>query len=351
VAVQEDAGVPTSNIRQVAKAAGVSVGTVSNVLNRPGVVAAATRARVLEAIRDLEFVPNSSARSLRSGSARTLGLVVFDLSNPFFTDLARGVEDAARAAGLSVVVCSTDEDTNREAEYLDLLEEQRVRGVVVVPAGPRTDALQSLREAGIAVVRVDHRGRTDDECTVGTDDVLGGRLAGRHLVDVGHRRIAYVGGGAGVWAVNERRVGAGQVLTEAGLGEDALADLWIPALTFAYGRDAGERLLGLSPRPTAVFCANDLVALGILQIMTERGVRVPDDLAIVGYDDIEFAGAAAVPLTSVRQPRRLLGRTAANMVIEESDGSREHVHRHEVFNPELVVRASTGGGAARRTPS
>jgi LacI family transcriptional regulator len=340
--------VTTSNIRQVAKAAGVSVGTVSNVLNRPQLVAVATRDRVLSAIRELDFVPNPSARSLRSGSARTLGLVVLDLSNPFFTDLARGTEDAARHAGLSVVVCSTDEDVTRESEYLELLEEQRVRGVVVVPASDATAHLNRLREVGIAVVRVDHRNRRSDECTVGSDDVLGGRLAGRHLVEIGHCRVAYVGGGTGVWAVNERRDGVLEALHAAGLDDDALVDLWIPSLTFAHGRDAGERLLGLSPRPTAVFCANDLVALGILQIMTERGVRVPDDLAIVGYDDIDFAAAAAVPLTSVRQPRRQLGRTAAEMVIEESDPAINHVHRHEMFNPELVVRASTGGGAQRR---
>ncbi len=185
---------------------------------------------------------------------------------------------------------------------------------------------------------------TDEGCSVSVDDVLGGRLAARHLLDTGHTRIGFVGGPLTLHQVRNRLDGARQALAGAGLPAEALIGLPTERLDVAAGRDAGERFLGLGPdrRPTAVFCANDLLALGLLQTMFAAGVRVPEELAIVGYDDIEFAAAAAVPLTSVRQPARRIGRTSAELLIEESLAAPgEHTHRRVVYDPELVVRAST----------
>jgi LacI family transcriptional regulator len=333
----------SSSIRDVATKAGVSVGTVSNVLNRPAVVAPATRARVEEAIAALGFVRNESARQLRAGRSRTLGLVVLDVANPFFTDIARGVEEAVAAEGLAVVLCDSAERTDRERRYLELLEEQRVQGILITPVEGVGEQLRQLRRRGIPVVLVDRWASTRSFCSVSVDDVYGGELAATHLVGQGHTRIAFVGGPLGIKQVSDRHEGMRGVLDAAGLPESGLVRVETPALNFSSGRAAGAQIAELPSgrRPTAAFCANDLVALGVLQEMTRRQLRVPTDIAIVGYDDIDFAAAAAVPLSSVRQPRDELGRAAAELLIEETSGVRRHSHRQLVFEPDLVVRASS----------
>src|SRR5690606_10343603 len=174
---------PMVSIREVASHAGVSVGTVSNVLNRPEIVAPATRSRVLRSIHELGFVPNESARQLRRGRGRVLGLVVLDVANPFFTDVAKGVEDATAAAGMAVIFCNSDGDPARESAYLDLLEEQRVRGVLITPVDDASERLQRLRQRGILVVLLDRLARSDDLCSVSVNDVRGGELAIRNLLE------------------------------------------------------------------------------------------------------------------------------------------------------------------------
>ncbi|MEU5722430.1 LacI family DNA-binding transcriptional regulator [Micromonospora sp. NPDC047738] len=331
-----------ANIKEVARHAGVSLGTVSNVLNRPDTVAPATRQRVLDAITELGYVRNDSARQLRAGHSRTVAIVVLDVANPFFTDVVRGAEQVVEEAGAMLVVCNSGEDSARERRHLELLEEQRVRGVLITPVGhgPQPN-LDKLIDRGIPVVLVDRGSGRASRCSVAVDDVLGGRLAMDHLLDQGHRRIAYLGGPFSIAQVAERHAGAAAALEERGGAELRVATT--TNLTVAAGRRAAEDLLALPARqrPTAVFCANDLIALGVLQEVTERGLRVPADVAIVGYDDIEFAGAAAVPLSSVRQPREQLGRTAAQLLLEEARSGETHRHRHVVFQPELVVRRSS----------
>jgi LacI family transcriptional regulator len=327
-----------STVHQVARRANVSVGTVSNVLNRPQIVAPATRERVLRVIDELGFVRNESARELRTGVARVIGLVIVDLANPFFSDLMRGVEDAAYEAGYSVIVCNSDEDPAREEAYIRVLEERGVKGMLIVPTGPSSPAVARLRARGTAVVRVTHR-IADDECGVGSDDRLGGELAMRHLLALGHERVGYVTSASHVWPTDERRAGA----LAAGNRGARLVDITVGEASVADGRDAGERLLALQPRPTAVICANDLLALGVLQVLVRHGLRVPDDMAIVGFDDIEFASAAAIPLTSVRLPRRAIGRIATELLLAEAGGDPDHVHRRIVLQPEVVPRESTIG--------
>ncbi|MET7656062.1 MULTISPECIES: LacI family DNA-binding transcriptional regulator [unclassified Streptomyces] len=332
-------------IKDVARAAGVSVGTVSNVINRPDTVATETRARVLSAIDRLGYVRSESARQLRAGRSRIMGLLVLDMGNPFFVDVARGAERAARDAGLGVMVCNSAESAGEEAEYLSLFAEQRVRGVLLTPADATGRNIASFRRHGIPFVLVDRVSEGTTECSVSVDDEAGGALAVRHLIDAGHRSIAYVSGPPGFTQVRDRRTGALNALAEAGLGPECLRELPTERLDVAAGRDAGARLLGLADRPTAVFCANDLLALGVLQAMYAAGINVPEDLAIVGYDDIEFAAAAAVPLTSVRQPAVTMGALAAGMLLEETEegtaGGGRHEHRRVVLQPELVVRRSS----------
>ena len=217
-----------------------------------------------------------------------------------------------------------------------------MQGVLITPVDPDSVRIDELTARGTPVVVVDRTQSRPATCSVAVDDVLGGRLAIEHLVDLGHRRVGFVGGPTQLGQVADRLAGAGQAWAEAGRDPGDLSVLATDALTLAQGRSAGERLAGISRRrrPTAVFCANDLLALGLLQHVIGSGAKVPDDLAIVGYDDIDFAGAAAVPLTSVRQPRHLLGAKAAELVLAEG---ADPSHRHEQvrFEPELVARAST----------
>lgn len=331
-----------AGIKDVAREAGVSVGTVSNVINRPETVSEETKERVRSVIKRLGYVRSESARHLRAGHSRIMALLVLDMGNPFFVDVASGAESAARGAGLGVMVCNSGQSPSEEEMYLSLFMEHRVRGVLLTPADPSGANLNALRQQNIPFVLVDQVGDETEECSVSVDDTVGGALAGRHLIAAGHRTIAYISGPPHLQQVRDRRAGMLLALEEAGLPPESLLEIPAERLDVAAGRDAGSRLLGLAPRPTAVFCANDLLALGVLQVVYAAGFSVPQDLAIVGYDDIEFAAAAAVPLTSVRQPAVAMGRMAAEMLLEETGPDpKSHRHRRVVLQPELVVRGSS----------
>lgn len=332
------------SIRDVAVRAGVSVGTVSNVLNRPARVSPAVVARVHDAIRELGYVRNDAARQLRAGRSSSVGLVLLDARNPFFTDVARGAEDAAAERGLTVLLGDSHERPEREAAYLDLFEEQRVRGVLVSPLGDVGARLHRMRQLGTPVVLVDRIAEDGSLSSVSVDDVAGGRVAVAHLLELGRRRLAFVGGPLELRQVADRLEGARTAVAEEPGAR--LEVLTVPALSVIEGRRMGERLLGrpARERPDAVFAANDLLAMGLLQALVMRGgARVPDDIALIGFDDIDFASAAVVPLSSVRQPSGEIGRTALEILAEEADDA-SLAPRRIVFRPELVIRASTAGG-------
>ncbi|MFC1412684.1 LacI family DNA-binding transcriptional regulator [Streptacidiphilus sp. N1-12] len=333
-----------AGIKDVARQAGVSVGTVSNVINKPDLVSEETRLRVRAVIERLGYVRSESARQLRAGHSRIVALLVLDMGNPFFVDVARGAERTVREAGLGVMVCNSAQSTAEESDYLELFAEQRVRGVLITPADAAGDNLDALRRNGIPYVLVDRAAPTPDMCSVAVDDVAGGALAAQHLISAGHRSFAYVAGPPGLKQIRDRRDGALAALHRAGLPPESMLEIYGERLDVAAGRDAGARLLGLNPRPAAVFCANDLLALGVLQTMYAAGVHVPGELALVGYDDIEFAAAAAVPLTSVRQPAQAMGRLAAELLLQETGVDAEsHQHQQVILQPELVVRSSSLG--------
>ncbi|MEW9551746.1 LacI family DNA-binding transcriptional regulator [Nonomuraea sp. NPDC050783] len=337
----------TRNIKEVAQLARVSVGTVSNVLNRPEIVSPATRERVFEAIKKLGFVRNEVARHLRAGRSRTVGLVVLDVANPFFVDVAQGAESVADEHDTMVVLCNSAGDPGRERRHLDQLEQQRVMGILVTPVEMDNPWLEELVARGTPVVLVDSPA-TGRQCSVAVDDRLGGQIAGAHLIERGHRRVAFAGGPPSIKQVADRHAGIAGAVAAAG-GAVELMTCTAPSMTVAGGRIIGERVAALPPgeRPTAAFCANDMMALGFLQAMATHGLRVPEDLAIIGYDDIDFAAAAAVPLSSIRQPRELLGRTAIDLLLEEVAEPEQHRHRQVIFQPDLVVRKSS---AMRRDP-
>lgn len=331
------------SIRDVAQLAGVSVGTVSNVLNRPAVVAEETRARVEDAIRRLGFVRHGPARQLRAGTSRAVGAIVLDISNPFFTDVARGIEDRLAEDDYILILASSDERREKEQRYLRLLEEQGVQGILVSPTESDLSWLDATRERGTAVVLLDRTSPTPGLCSVAVDDVRGGELAAAHLIERGHRRIGLVNGSSKISQCADRRKGIRKALRSAGLTiSECLVETNVGlSLNAAGGERALETLLKLDDPVTAIACVNDLTALGVMRGLRRHGLRVPDDVAVVGYDDVEFAAVLSTPLTSVRQPRYQLGRTAADLLLAEASPSN-HQHQQILFQPELIVRESSG---------
>ena len=334
------------SMKDVAALAGVSVGTVSNTLNSPDRVSEKSRERVQAAIDKLGWVRNESARQLRAGASHLIGMVVLDISNPFFTDVVTGAEDAMAETGYSVHVANSGQWPEREATHLERFEQARVAGVLFAPVGELLDRVLRLRSLGIPVVLVDRAADATEACSVAVDDIAGGRMAVQHLLEMGHRRIAFVGGPSELSQVESRRRGAEYAVGQH--SQAVLIEIPTSALDLGSGSSAARKIVEMEPgmRPTAVFAANDLLAIGLLQGLVLEGLRVPDDIAIVGYDDIAFAAAAAVPLSSVRQPRAEIGAQAARLLLAEiAANGREHVHSAIRFTPELVVRASS---SARR---
>jgi LacI family transcriptional regulator len=330
------------SVKDVAALAGVSIGTVSNVLNRPEKVSEQSARRVQEAIEKLGYVRNDAARQLRAGRSRSIGLIVLDASNPFFTDLARGAETTAAAHGLAVLLGNSAEIPAREAGYLDLFEQQRVSGVLISPIGDSLSRLERLHDRGIPVVLVDRESRSPALSSVSVDDVSGGRLAVEHLLAQGRTRIAFIGGPRSIRQVSDRLAGAREAVSKTPGASLELFDTG--SLSVLGGRTVGSQIVARSPRdrPDGLFCANDLLAIGVLQaLVLLNRVRVPDDIALIGYDDIDFATTAVIPLSSIRQPSGLLGTTGLELLLEESTGSAPAQRRNIVYQPELIVRAST----------
>ncbi|UMG94484.1 LacI family DNA-binding transcriptional regulator [Nocardioides sp. TF02-7] len=330
------------SVKDVAAAAGVSVGTVSNVLNRPEKVLPATLQHVLGVIDELGFVRNDAARQLRAGRNRAVGMIVLDVRNPFFTDVAQGVEESLGRERRPLILGNSGQDSARESTYLDLFEEQRVSGLLITPVGQVLPRLRRIRDRGTAVVVVDRKVGSREFSSVSVDDRLGGRLAAQHLVDGGRRRIAFVGGPRGLNQV-KHRLAATEEVAAASTGVQ-VRFVETATMDADAGRRAVDELLALGKRerPDAIFAANDLVALGALQGLTLAGARVPEDVAIIGYDDIGFAASAAIPLSSVRQPREELGAAAARILLDVIADPATKI-RHDVLEPELVVRRSTAG--------
>jgi len=330
-----------STIRDVAELAGVSAGTVSNVLNRPSYVNSDTRKKVHKAIQKLGFVPRQRSRQFRPGRVRNLGIALANLDNPFFVDVALGAEELAKELDVGVVISNSAYDPIREDQNLDLLVQQRVQGIIISPVDEKSSRLQALRDRGVPMVFVD-RVTNDRDCwSVVVDDFLGGELALRYLIGKGHTKIAFVGHPRKSAKVETRWQGARTELKRHGLSESALELIEVESWTVSSGIAAAEVIAQRAPgdRPSAVFCANDMMALGMLQYLDHAGIKVPHDVAIVGYDDLSWAGVSMVPLTTIRQPRHELGRVAVEMIMELLDEpSKKVAARHVVLKPELVIR-------------
>jgi len=328
-----------TTIREVAESAGVSYATVSHVINNTRVVSKETRERVLAAMTALNYRPNALARSLRQGKTNTIGLVLPDSANPFFAEIGRSIEDEAFKKGYSVFLCNTELDTQRELFYVDVLSKKQVDGIIFIAAGDQADSLDFLLRQNMPVVMIDRDVPKVEVDAVLTDNELGGFLATRHLLDLGHKRIACIAGPSNITPSAQRIIGYRRALEQAGLSYDE--SLIVRGDYHAQsGLEIARSILRMEPRPTAIFALNDLMALGVLRAAAEANCSVPSDLAVVGYDDLELAHFTNPPLTTIAQPKKEIGAQAINLLVERI-AHRNRPPSRLVLPPELIVRRST----------
>ncbi|WP_223864841.1 LacI family DNA-binding transcriptional regulator [Streptomyces sp. 5-10] len=333
-------------IHDVARAAGVSPATVSRVFNG-GKVTPARALSVQEAAAALGFAPNRVARSLRKQRSSVIALIIPDIENPFFTSLARGVEDAAQRTSLSVVLCNSDEDTDKERRYLEVALGEQMAGVIVAAASQDETDLGPLTDRRVPVVAVDRRPRDAEVDAVQVDNHHGGEVATRHLLQAGYHRIACITGPEGASTSEERLAGHRTALRAAQGGAAAADDTCVRHADFRVdgGRAAMRELLALPEPPDAVFVANNLMTIGVLDALREAG-RTPPDVGVLSFGDVPWASLVRPSLTAVELPSYELGRTAADLLLQRMDGSVSPVQT-VVLRTKLQVRKSTAGPARR----
>jgi LacI family transcriptional regulator len=346
-----------STISDVARLAGVSAMTVSRVINNTGYISAETRARVEAAISELGYVPNALGRQLRSKQTKMLALIVSDITNPFFTTIARGVEDVAGHAGFTVMFCNTDESEAEEVQYVLTLIQRQVDGILLVPASSTGKAFRMLASHRVPVVVIDRRVDARNVDTVRCDSETGGYLLGRHLVELGHTRIAVLTGRPNVSTSVDRLAGCRRAVEEAGLTLDedlvVFGEFNYAEFNQADGHRMARQVLAVDPPPTAIFAANNFIAFGALRAVREAGLRVPEDISIVAFDDLPAEWVAEPFLTVVAQPAYEIGRRAAELILERLGTGTPADGREVLLPSQLIVRGSSRspmGHAAAATP-
>jgi len=326
------------SIKDVAQAAGVSVSTVSHVINETRFVAPDTKASVQEAVRSLGYQPSSLARALKSNRSKTLGMLVTSSTNPFFAEVVRGVEEGCYRSGFSLILCNSGEEGDRQTSYLDTLRQKRVDALVVMTVNRAPSFQEALSGLdSLPKVVLDSK-PFPNACAIGDDSVLGGRLAAEHLIRRGHREIGCLTGPKDHPRSRERYRGFALALQDAGL---SLRPEWVAAgeLTAAGGYEACCRLLDSGAAPRALFAFNDLMAMGAYRAILERGLSIPGDISVIGYDDLEFAPYLFPALTTVRQPSFDLGLQAAELLIRNLETKAE-IPPLLQLTPELICRDS-----------
>lgn len=335
-------------IREVAELAGVSPASVSNYFHKPRKLAEATRQRIQHAVDVLGFVPNDVARTLRTGVSPVIGYIAFELAGATTPEIAAAIEQRVSAHGMYLLMANDTGSRQRERNYLQLFAKQQVSGVIIAPVGDVEGELAQMRAHGIASVLSARPAESPDQASVSIDHFAGGQLAMRHLLEQGRRRIGFIASSLELRQVADRLNGA---LSEVGGEPDATLEVIpVPERSVEAGIVCAQEIARRPPRqrPDALFCANDLLAIGVIQsFVAGRQVRVPDDIAVIGYDDIEFAQSTIVPLSTIRTPHAQLGTAVADLLFEEialleagieaTDGRQRQIE----FSPELVVRAST----------
>jgi LacI family transcriptional regulator len=326
-------------IRDVAKKAGVATTTVSRVLNNSGYVSAATRARVEDAIQELGYLPNRVARSLRLKRTHTLALVVTDITNPFWTTVVRGVEDAANEAGFTVILCNTDESESKQDAYLQVLLQRRVDGILFTPVRSASEPVELVQRQKVPIVVLDRRVPGAQVDVVRGDSEGGAYKLVRHLLELGHRCIAALCGPETVSTSVERMLGYRRALREAGLGEDA-EWVYYGQFTQCFGYDATTEILALDPRPTAFFASNNFIAVGALRALHDARLRVPEDVSLVSFDDLSSAMLIDPFLTVADQPAYQMGRQATELLIARLSDPAVNGYKEIVLPTRIIVRRS-----------
>jgi len=314
--------------------------TVSRVINDSGYVSPEARARVQGAIAELGYMPNVLARQLRSKRTKTIALVLTDIANPFFTTIARGVEDAARDQGYAVMFCNTDESETEEMEYVRVLIQRQVDGVLLVPATDSSASLQLLNKHGLPVVVLDRRLSAGGVDEVRTDSEAGAYVVVRHLLDLGHRRIAVLTGPETVSTAVDRVAGYRRAMAEEGLRPDDGLVVF-GGYNEASGYEMTRLILAAEPRPTAIFAANNFIAFGAIGALREAGLRAPEDMSIAVFDDLPPGWVFDPFLTVVSQPAYEIGKQAAELMLERLAGKAPAEPRTIVLPSELIIRRST----------
>lgn len=330
-------------IKDIAKELGISASTVSRALSDSSLVNERTKRKILQVAERLGYERNELARALVMGSSGAVGLILPDITNPFFSDVARGVGEIADRIGAGVILCNTDGRIDRELNYVRLMRRKRVDGLLLCSTTIEAPYLQELARARMPFILVSRLSGQSGVPYVVTDDHAGAKLAVEHLVDLGHRSIGFIGGPENVQASRDRLEAYLDVLRSNGL---ATRPDWkcYAGFTQAAGREAAQRMLSLPDRPTAIFAANDVTALGVLEVAEGLGLQIPADLSLVGYDDISYASLPRIQLTTVAQPAVEMGQIAANWLFEAL-ANPEIPRLQRILSPRLVVRSTTAPSA------
>jgi LacI family transcriptional regulator len=329
-----------ATINDVARLAGVSITTVSHVINNTRFVSDELKERVVTAMHELDYRPNTLAQGLRKGTTKTIGLIIPDNSNLFFAEIARSIEDVGYENGYSVILCNTDNNLEKQRRYTEVLVSKQVDGIILISAGESAEDLEETQVAGIPVVVADREIEQTMVDVVLVDNEKGGYLATKYLLELGHRRISCIAGPSLLTPSAQRVQGYQRALQEANIAPNSgyLA-------TGDFGMESGEsairKLLDTQPRTTAVFVCNDMMAVGAMRGAREFGLRVPEDLSIIGFDNILLARATTPPLTTVAQPKSTLARVTTELLIKRIHAANDNGERRQiVLAPELVIRES-----------
>jgi LacI family transcriptional regulator len=325
------------SLRDVAKQANVSLGTVSNVLNRPTQVSEHTRKKVREAIDMLGFIPNSNTAESNRNS-KIVGLILPLAQNPFYDELAQGIEDSLSKSGYRVLIGYSREDEAIELQLLTSMSEANFRGIIVTPVGPKNQVFEKFIDRNVRVSYLSQTDEEPDQCSVSIDQVRGGYIGIEYLVKLGHKKVLWVSGPDHHHQSNQRFVGITQAAQQFGIEVDVIT---APSLDFLSGEQMAPMIIARGPLPDAIFAGNDALALGIMNYLHKVGIPVPGQISVLGYDNVSYAESALVPLTTVSQTPYQLGWSMGVQMLAEFEASADHVHQHVVFQPQIVERAST----------
>lgn len=341
-------------IKDIAKEASVSVTTVSRVLNNKPDVNYKTKEKVLQVIKKLNYNPNGLARGLVLQKTYTIGLIIPDICNPYFPEIARGIQDQAKKMGYSVILYNTDNDKKSEIEAIQLLKSKQVDGIILSLSVSNNEELDQLEDHNFPVVQIDRKISGSNSPSVTIDNIISAYNATEYLLQLGHKRLAHITGNLGTKTGQDRLQGFQKAIQAYGVN-------WNPDYICEgnYSKDSGyqqmKRLLELPKRPTAIFAANDLMALGAYEAIFDAGLKIPEEITIIGHDDIDVASLIRPGLTTMSQPTYNLGQIAAKMLIQKikensSEGKDKITHDENtlsqneiVLNTQLIVRESTGG--------